>query len=215
MHLLHWIWVSTLLLSISEHSNKRWLSMQHWTGTRFDRILLKQLGLKFQLNHTSMFCVNPVSCHSEMLVLHTNGIHEVAFEFCGCPKAIPQHIQLLRRGIYPASQITVRTCATFELLKQLHMFALTMKASTYDFYRGLECLTTNTGIKPPKFRLRALMRMVLQWRHLKLLKRGGRAHDLAGVEAMQDGQLAIQCLSCPHPDRNLPEGWESASPKEQ
>lgn len=148
-----------------------------------------------------------------MLVLHTNSIHEVAIEFCGCDRAIPQHIQLLRRGMYPASQITVRTCATFELLKHLHMFALTTKASTYDFYRALERLTTNTGIRPPKYWLKALMRMVLQWRHLKLLKRGGRAHDPAGVEAMKDGQLAIQCPSCPHPDRNLPDGWETAPPE--
>jgi len=162
-----------------------------------------------------MFCTSPVPCHSELLVLHTNSIHEVSIEFCGCTSSIPPHIQLLRRGLYPASQITVRTCATFELLKQLHMFALTTKASTYDFYRALERLTTNTGIKPPKFRLRALMRMVLQWRHLKLLKRGGRAHDPAGIEATKVGELAIQCPSCPHPDRNLPVGWENAPVEHQ
>ena len=136
----------------------------------FVRVSLKDIGLKFQLNHASMFCERPVPCHSKLLVLHTNGIHEVAIEFCGCARAIPQHLQLLRRGLYPASQITVRTCASFELLKQLHMYSLTSKASTYDFYRALERLTTNTGITPPKFRLRALMRMVFQWRHLKLLK---------------------------------------------
>jgi len=88
------------------------------------------------------------------------------------------------------------------------MYALTTKASTYDFYRALERLMTNIGISPPKFRLRALMRIVLQWCHLKLLKRGGRAHDPAGVEAMKNGELARQCPSCPHPNKNLPDGWE-------
>jgi len=186
-------------------------TLQRWINNKFVRISLKELGLKLQLNHTSMSCTVPIPCHSELLVLHTNGIHEVAIQFCGCTSAIPQHLQLLRRGLYPASQITVRTCASFELLKQLHMYALTTKASTYDFYRALERLTTNTGISPPKFRLRALMRMVLQWRHLKLLKRGGRAHDPAGVEATKDGELARQCPSCPHPNKNLPDGWENVS----
>jgi len=185
-------------------------TLQHWINNKFVQISLKELGLKLQLNHTSMSCTVLIPCHSELLVLHTNGIHEVAIQFCGCTSAIPQHLQLLRQGLYPASQITVRTCASFELLKQLHMYALTTKASTYDFYRALECLTTNTGISPPKFRLCALMRMVLQWRHLKLLKRGGRAHDPASVEA-KDGELARQCPSCPHPNKNLPDGWENVS----
>lgn len=176
----------------------------------FIRTSLKDIGLKFQLNHTSMYCPNPISCHSQLLVLHTNGIHEVAIQFCGCDHVIPQHLQLLRRGLYPASQITVWTCASFELLKQLHIYSLTTKASTYDFYRALERLTTNTAIDPPKNRLRALMRMFIQWRHLKLLKRGGRAHDPAGVEATRNGELARQCPSCPHPDKNLPDGWENA-----
>lgn len=157
-----------------------------------------------------MFCVNPVPCHIDMYVLHTNGIHQVAIDFCGCQRAIPQHIQLLRRGFYPASQITIRTCATFELLKRLHMLAITTKASTYDFYRALERLTTNDGINPPNSRYKALLRMALQWRHLKLLKRGGRGHDPLGVDATKDGELGLQCPSCPHPGKNLPEGWENA-----
>ena len=131
--------------------------LQQWSNNIFARIALKDIGLKFQLNHASMSCASPIPCHSELLVLHTNGIHKVAIMFCGCTSAIPQHLQLLRRGLYSASQITVRTCSSFELLTQLHMFALTSKASTYDFYRALERLTTNTAISPPKYRLRALM----------------------------------------------------------
>jgi hypothetical protein len=68
-----------------------------------------------------------------MRVLHTNGIHEVALSYCGCGRAIPQHIQLLRRHIYPATQTIVKTCVTFELLDLLHKLGNTTKASTYDF----------------------------------------------------------------------------------
>lgn len=141
-----------------------------------------------------------------------NGIHEVSFTYCGCSRAIPHHQQLLRRRIYPASQITVRTCATFELLRVLHMFALTTKSNTYDFYRALEKLTAHNGVQVTKTRYKALMRMVLQWRHLKLLKRGGRGNDPLGAVGTQDGELAIMCPSCPRPNINLPAGWERAPP---
>jgi len=128
------------------------------------------MGLKIQLNHASQFCSNSISSHHSFLVLHTNGIHDVAIQYCGCDCAIPQHIQLLHCDFYPASQITVKTCSTFALLDLLHKLVLTTKASTYDFYQALEKLTVNTGLVIPKQHYWPLMRMVLQWRHLKMLK---------------------------------------------
>ncbi|PPQ83667.1 hypothetical protein CVT26_000898 [Gymnopilus dilepis] len=184
--------------------------IQRWNGDYFEPTSLKSIGLQIQLNHSGLYCVNPLPCHMSMLVLHRNGIHEVSIQFCGCERALPQHIQLLRRRLYPASQLIVKTCATFELLNLLHKFALTTKSSTYDFYRALEKMSDNTGLRTPKSRYRSLFRMVLQWRHLKLLKWGGRAHDPAGVEATAPGELALRCPSCPYPGINLPEGWEQA-----
>jgi hypothetical protein len=158
-----------------------------------------------------MFCTNPIPCHTQMLVIHTNGIHDVAIQYCDCTRKIPYHLQLLRRGIFPASQQSVRTCASFELLDMLHTFSLTTKASTYDFYRGLEKLTNNTGINPPKSRYRALLRMILQWRHVKMLKWAGRANDVGGVASTKPGELAVECPSCPRPGVNLPSTWEESS----
>jgi hypothetical protein len=183
-------------------------SLQRWTGSNFVEASLKSIGLKVQLNHASMYCVNPLPSSAALLVIHTNGIHEVAIQYCGCPRTIPPHIQLLRRGLYPASQKSVKTCATFTLLNLLHKFALTSKGSTYDFYRALEKLTNNTGIAIPKLRYQGLFRMNMQWRHLKLLKWGGRGHDPAGVVATRAGELAVLCPSCPRPGVNLPENWE-------
>jgi hypothetical protein len=146
-----------------------------------------------------------------MVVIHTNGIHEVAFQYCGCSHAIPVHIQLLRRQIYPSSQLRIKTCASFELLDLLHKLSLTTKASMYDFYRALEKLTNNTGIGTPKSKYRPLFRMSLQWRHLKLLKWAGRAHDSTGPEGTSPGELALRCPSCPYPEINIPLGWQSVS----
>jgi len=53
--------------------------------------------------------------------------------------------------------------------------------------------------------------MLVQWHHLKLLKRGGRGHDPSGAAGTKTGELALMCPSCPHPGINFPEGWEDAS----
>ncbi|KAF9470843.1 hypothetical protein BDN70DRAFT_901798 [Pholiota conissans] len=184
--------------------------IKKWTGSRFVKISLKDMGLTVQLNHSSMFCENSIPCHANMLILHTNGIHSIAVQYCGCSRAIPHHIQLLRRRLYPASQISVKTCATFELLRHLHKMALTTKASTYDFYRCLDKLTDGTGIDPPKSRYRALFRMIMQWRHLQMLKWAGIQNEDGGIAAIRPGQLAVRCPSCPHPGMNLANGWENA-----
>ncbi|RDB23287.1 hypothetical protein Hypma_009705 [Hypsizygus marmoreus] len=184
--------------------------VERWTGTHFVQTTLKDMGLRIQLNHVSMQCPTPIRCHQGFRVLHTNGIHDVALDYCGC-RSVPPHIQLLRRGFYPASQRTVKTCASFDLLRLLHLLALTTKGSTYDFYRTLEKLSNNTGIFLPPSRYKALLRMTLQWRHLKMLKRGGRGHDPTGVEGTKEGELAVLCPSCPRPGINLSEGWETVS----
>ena len=55
--------------------------------------------------------------------------------------------------------------------------------------------------------------MIRKWRHLKLLKRGGRAHSMRGVEGTAQGELAILCPACPAPTYNLPIHWRRI-PKE-
>jgi len=150
-----------------------------------------------------------------MVVIHTNGLHEVAFNYCGCSRAIPQHLQLMRRRFYPASQMVIRTCASFEVLDILHKFSLTTKASTFDFYRAIEKLTSDSGLAVPSYRCRVLSRILLQWRHLKLLKWSGRAHDPAGVDATLPGQLALRCPSCPYQGINLSDEWEDSPPEKR
>lgn len=168
------------------------------------------MGLCIQLGHVSLRCNNYEPCPLNFRVLHTNGIHNVSIRYCGCEGALSKHQQLLRRGFYPATQLNVKTCASFQLLELLHLLALTSKASTFDFYRALEKATNNTGLHSSKStsRYRGLLRMSLQWRHLKLLKRGGRAHHPSGIAGTLDGELAVVCPSCPIPGINIPSDWE-------
>ena len=64
-------------------------------------------------------------CHANFLVIHTNGLHDIAIQYCGCSRTVAHHLQLLHHGLYPATQQIVRTCATFTLLDLLYKLALT------------------------------------------------------------------------------------------
>lgn len=46
-----------------------------------------------------------------------------------------------------------------------------------------------------------------------MMKRAGRGHDPSGVEKTAQGALSIPCRACPHPNINLPVGWEDAPPE--
>lgn len=54
------------------------------------------------------------------------------------------------------------------------------------------------------------MRMIREWRHLKMLKRSGRGHDPKGIDATTQGECAVLCPACPHPGKNLPANWKDA-----
>jgi hypothetical protein len=86
----------------------------------------------------------------------------------------------------------------------------------YDFYGVLEKLTNNAGVKPPD-RYHEWIRMCREYRHLMMLKRGGRAtaYDSSGAQGTKPGELAIECPACPRPGINLPEDWEDTPPEKQ
>ena len=56
----------------------------------------------------------------------------------------------------------------------------------------------------------ALLRMIRQWRHIRLLERSGRGHDPTGVAGTKEGECAVLCPACPYPGINLPDDWEKA-----
>ncbi|KAF6749650.1 hypothetical protein DFP72DRAFT_818655, partial [Ephemerocybe angulata] len=55
----------------------------------------------------------------------------------------------------------------------------------------------------------SFLRMVHEWRHLRLLKRMKRGHDpIRSASETKEGECALLCPPCPHPKINMPEGWE-------
>ncbi|KAF9508424.1 hypothetical protein BS47DRAFT_1302898, partial [Hydnum rufescens UP504] len=65
-----------------------------------------------------------------------------------------------------------------------------------------------------KDRYVSFLQMSCEWHHLMMLKRAGHGHEDSGVKGMQLGELAVLCPACPHPEINLPRGWESSPPSD-
>ncbi|KAJ8480768.1 hypothetical protein ONZ45_g15534 [Pleurotus djamor] len=147
----------------------------------------------------------------EFHVLHVNGVHLVALDYCGCERRVPRRFQLFRAGWYPATVKYPATAATLELLKSFHGLSLCSKVSAHEYYLNLERLTDNSRVDVPKTRYKAFLRMIRQYRHMMLLKRGGRGNVEDGVENIGPGELALLCLACPQPGINLPVAWMSVA----
>ena len=54
--------------------------------------------------------------------------------------------------------------------------------------------------------------MIREWRHLKMLKRAGRAQDPTGAVGTACGELVVECPACPKPGVNIPEDFDAVEP---
>ncbi|KAG2017263.1 hypothetical protein CC2G_006788 [Coprinopsis cinerea AmutBmut pab1-1] len=140
-----------------------------------------------------------------LVVVHTNGIHQIPFVFCDCENSPDDDIQLLRMGFYPATQKDVRTVFTFSVMDTYLLENLECYTSAFHFYSKLRRLTNEVFPKQAPNRYREGLRCGRQWRKLKEMKRYGLAHTQA---TPQEGGMALFCAACPQPGKNLPEGWE-------
>ncbi|KAG6807588.1 hypothetical protein H0H92_007027 [Tricholoma furcatifolium] len=172
-----------------------------------------ELGLCVQLGHGGGQCALPQPGPSEFIVVDINGAHRVGIDYCDCsPTVLHKRTQILRAQWFPATQERPRTAFTFSVLKFYHELTLQGKTTIYDFYRTLMRRTDNVQLNKALCCYEEFHRTFRIWRHLQMLKRGGRAHDPQGASGTRPGELAIECPACPHPGRNLPEDWENAPP---
>ncbi|KAF7322733.1 CxC2 domain-containing protein [Mycena chlorophos] len=191
--------------------------VEEWVDNHFKKRALKMLGLRIQLGHLPFeTCALPKPAHQDFTVLHHNGIHNVAVDFCGCHQhgRVRHDLQLLRNRWFPSTNNRPQSCATFACLDAFHAITLHSKCTPYDYYQALEYLTDGSGRKPLN-RYRPLLRMQRQYRHLLMLKRRGRGHAVSGAAGTAVGELAIRCPVCPRPEVNLPADWAEAPPEDQ
>jgi hypothetical protein len=104
------------------------MTLQRWDGTEFKPVTLKSMGVRVQLgHHIGEACPRPITGHKNFTVIHTNGIHDVAVDFCGCRDEIfvgSRRQQLLRRSWYPATHREPQTCSTLVALEMFHIMTL-------------------------------------------------------------------------------------------
>ena len=172
---------------------------------------------------TGKLCPFPQRGHKDFVVLASNGIHNIGLDFCGCAGAPSHHLQLLKVGWWPSTPLHPQTAATMSVLRFFHINNLQGQVTPKDFYRTLEQMSSSNGLTNPpvsiaimrrqtallanysKDRLAQWMLMVREWRHMKMVKRAGRAHDPTGINGTPQGGLSIACRACPHPNINLPQ----------
>ncbi|KAI0038809.1 hypothetical protein FA95DRAFT_1505012 [Auriscalpium vulgare] len=201
--------------SVALHARCPFHWTEAWNGTFFERAPLSSLGLRIQLCHApGMRCGSLSPARDDFVVLHTNGIHKVKVDYCGCglSTSLERRQQFMRSGLWPATVVDPQTAATFSCLDTFQQLSLQGKLSGYDFYKSLEILTDGSGLNIPPDRLTAFMTMAREWRHIKMMKRAGRGHDPTGIAGTGAGECAVTCPACPIPEVNLPEGWDTAPP---
>ncbi|KAJ7705144.1 hypothetical protein B0H16DRAFT_1747395 [Mycena metata] len=204
---------------VARHELNPLHKIERWNGRFFEKSSLKSLGLRVQLGHPpGERCCGSVPIHTDFVVIHTNGIHEVMVDACDCADnrldAGPPEVQMLRAGWFPTTDDKPRTCATLECLDHFRLTTHQAKTTIYDYYATLEKLTDNTGVKPP-YRYHAFIRMCREYGHLLMLILAGRLHCGLGVAGTQPGQCTVLCPCCPRPGVNLPDDWEQAPPQYQ
>ena len=45
-----------------------------------------------------------------------------------------------------------------------------------------------------------------------MVKRAERGHAPSGIAGTGQGELSVPCRACPHPEINLPDGWQNVAP---
>ncbi|KAJ7807053.1 hypothetical protein B0H13DRAFT_2386681 [Mycena leptocephala] len=189
-----------------------------WNGKFWADTTLKSLGLVYQLGHQGAPCPTPVTMVRSLVVMDTTGIHQVRYRRCGCDRSDTTNPvrQLLRNAWFPATATDPDTCATFKLLELFRLLNVVGNVNGQDFVTCLERSTNtlnSTGMDKVPDRYKAFLRMAREYAFLLRVIRAGRGHDPAGLTATKQGECAVDCWTCPHEGRNLPEGWRDVDPK--
>ncbi|KAI0757483.1 hypothetical protein C8Q80DRAFT_1092841, partial [Daedaleopsis nitida] len=192
------------------HAEHLFHRVEAWDGKRFTRTSLETLGMEVQAGHApGVPCSNPASTTRRLVICDSTGIYSHTVRFCKCldqdTQLTAEWHQLMRLGWFPATMNRPATVFTFCKLKMFQELSFQGKTNLYDYWKTIERITDNSGgVDVP------LSHVIRIWRHLVMLKRFGRGHDPAGAAATKAGELVVECAACPHPGKNLPDGWENA-----
>ncbi|KAJ3565721.1 hypothetical protein NP233_g7455 [Leucocoprinus birnbaumii] len=176
--------------------------VQKWTGTHFTPTSLRDIGLILYIGHQGKPC--PVSTYTkDMVIVHVNGIHHCAVQFCDCNDIIPNYLQLFLARYFPATPHMPSTAFTFSALETFHQLSLCSKITAYDYFDTLKKLTNHAFPQRVDDRYKELMAIMRVWRHLEECRKAGLVHNIqVEVPLRQAYSLAVRCPACPEPGFN-------------
>ncbi|KAF8867888.1 hypothetical protein BD779DRAFT_1482742, partial [Infundibulicybe gibba] len=150
--------------TLSCHASLPFHKIKEWNGLYFEKITLKQLGLRYQLGHPiGHACPNPSQARDGDFVL-------------------------LRARLYPSTTVQPQTAATFRVLESFQLLSFMSKCSAYEFYRTLARRTDNTGTR--RYRM---IRQWRHLKMLKRSGRGNDPTGSSGTQLGECAVLCPSC----------------------
>ncbi|KAJ7443362.1 hypothetical protein FB451DRAFT_964715, partial [Mycena latifolia] len=104
---------------VSSHAELPCHIIEKWNGQYFGRVSLKALGLCLQFGHSARGqCPKPVP-DDHFIIIHGNGRHEVAIDYCGCLHARSHSHQLREARLIPMGPGAAVTHKAVEMCRML------------------------------------------------------------------------------------------------
>jgi CxC2 like cysteine cluster associated with KDZ transposases len=70
----------------------------------------------------------------ELVIVHTNGVHEMLIHMCQCTGRKSEDLQVLELGLYPSSFLAISTVFTFSLLDDFLLTAMECNTTAQQYY---------------------------------------------------------------------------------
>lgn len=120
---------------------------QQWKCNFFEKDSLQNLGLCYQLGHSSAQCSCPQPGPVNFIISDLSGPHNVSINYCQCgEEPLPFWTQLLCEGWFLAIHSHPQTVFTFDCLETFHELTLQGKANLYDYYNTLLQRSDNANL---------------------------------------------------------------------
>ncbi|PPQ82618.1 hypothetical protein CVT26_001627 [Gymnopilus dilepis] len=186
---------------VQDHRLSAWHHLEEWTGTHFSRTSVSKLGYRHRLGHNGKRCPSSspeVSSGRKMIIVHTNGFHEVFVEFCVCNSSRSAPHQLMSADLFPATLEKPETAFTFELLDTFQKLSLRSKINAYDYHHALREMTDSVMAEDVPNRYHEFVRSCRLWDHMVQVRRSGQCHGFDEIfPHRRQGSITVRCPACP------------------
>lgn len=118
------------------HLHLHWI--QHWNGKFFRNLDLAYVKHVIFLGHEDLPCpkISPGTRLTQIIIVHTNGVHRCLVHFCHCDKDNGEQFeQLISSRYWPASLTRLETAFTDSIMREWHLHWDISHGSAQDYFR--------------------------------------------------------------------------------